>query len=240
MNNQIKVEVVKVKSSFYFYLTILAFIVFGLMYSITMVYIRKLDFSGSNVLISTMSDTSLIFALSMFTSYFMGNQFTHRTLDNEIRIGYSRVSVVLSKAMVILPLSVFPYLAYSITCILVVTPVNGFGSDTSILNAIILFILFIFQLMSIQSFTFFIMFCCKKASLGMMLSTAFTVITCNFLRNILEEGELLFRYTSFHRIMMNSQSMTSQDIFISYLSAIATLLLMVYATYIVFRKAELK
>lgn len=239
MNNQIIVGAIKLKKSVFFYLAITVFIVLGLMYGLKMVLVDFSDKSGVDAFIGTLSDTSLMFILSLFTSYVVGNEFTNRTVDNEIRIGYSRLSVVISRAIVVLPFTLVPYLAYTITSTLIFGLTNGFATVFTIPDLIIRFLLFILQVMSIQSISIFIMFACKKASLGMMINVCFVVVTCNLLRNLLQDN-IIFKYTSFYRIMMNNQSMTSQDILISFISAIATLLFMVYATYCVFRKAELK
>lgn len=239
MNNQMKVEVIHLRKSVLFYLAIAAFVVLSMMYSWKMVYTDMSNNSGIDAFVGTMSDTSLMFILSLFASYVIGNEFTNRTIDNEIRIGYSRFSVVLSRAIVVLPFTLIPYLAYTVTSTLFLGLANGFATAFTVSDLIIRFILFALQVMSIQSIAMFIMFACKKASLGMMVNTCFAVVTCNLLRNILQDNSL-FKLTSFYRIMMNNQSMSVQDLLISFVSAIATLLLMVYASYIVFRKAELK
>lgn len=240
MNNQIKTEAIKLRKSVFFYLVIVMFIVFGLMNGLKSVFADMRGESGIDALFDTISDTSLMFVLTLFVSYLIGNEFTNRTIDNEIRIGYSRFSVILSRAIVVLPFTVVVYLAYSITMTLIFGIATGFESAFTVYDLIIRLLLFSLQVMAIQSISLFVMFACKRASLGMMINVSLTVVTCNILRNLLEDGGIVFKYTSFYRIMLNNQSMTSQDILISYVSALVTLLLVLCATYIAFRKAELK
>lgn len=240
MNSQIKVAIIRVKKSMFFYFAIIAFIILAFMSGLKAVYVLNTTDSGIDAFLEAISDTSLILVLSMLTSYIVGDEFTNRTIDNEIRIGYSRFSIILSRAIVVLPFSLVPYLAYTVTSALILGIANGFSTSFTVAELVIRLLLFLLQLMSIQSMTLFIVFVCKKASLGMMVSVGFSFITCNILRNFFEDGGVFFRYTSFYRIMTNRTMMDWQDILRSFILAVGTVIIMVCITYFVFRKAELK
>jgi hypothetical protein len=79
----------------------------------------------------------------------------------------SRFSVILSRAIVVLPFTLAPYLAYALTSTLVFVFANGFGAVFSITDLITRLLLFVLQVMAIQSISMFIMFACKKSLLGM-------------------------------------------------------------------------
>jgi len=181
----------------------------------------------------------LFFILSLFASYIVGKEFTDRTIDNEIRIGYSRLSIILTRFLVVLPLTVVPYLAYSITCSVVVGIMHGIGQTFSVGELLVRFLLFSLQVMSIQSISMFVMFASRKASFGMMINVGVTFVTCNYLRNVAEDN-VLFRASSFYRIMMNFKTMTMQELLFSFASAILMLVVMVYASFVAFNKADLR
>ncbi len=239
MHNQLKLEVYKIKKSKFLYIASLAFIVCGIAIGVKAVYSNLTNISGKNIYLDSVSDTSLMFLLSLFICYFIGDDFTNRTIDNEIRVGYSRLSVILARGIVVLPFTVLIYLCYTITATVFFGVINGFGTEVTITEMLVRLLLFAIQVMAVQSFTIFFMFICKNANLGMMVSVCFTFVTCNVLRNLMGAENLLFRMTSFYRIMMNANSLTTQDIIISFVSAIATIVIMFFVTHLAFEKAEL-
>jgi ABC-2 type transport system permease protein len=239
MYNQLKVELYKLRTSRFFYLSVIGFLTASVMIYFANIIRDSLDITGSRALLSAISDTSLLFIMSLFVSYFIGNDFANRTIDNELRIGYSRLSVVLSRVIVALPFAAFLYMFYAAPRAILTGFSNGFGYEMTTQDAFIRIILFMLQVMAVMSFTALIMFCSKKASLGMMISVCFTVITCNIMRSFLDDNPI-FKATSFYRIQMNSEAMTTQDITFSFVSAVATIFFVVIATYVIFRKTELK
>ena len=238
MYNQLKVEFYKLRKSLFFYIAMLGFLTASVLMAVSQISQGR-DISGQDAFLGSISDTSLLFVLSLFVSYFIGNDFTNRTIDNEIRIGHSRLSTILSRAIIALPFTALLYLFYSVPYALIMGFVNGFDGGVVATDFLIRTPLFVLQLMAILSFSALIMFWCKKSALGMMLSVCFTVVTCNILRNIMNDNAI-FRFTSFYRITTNNLSMTTQDIMISSVSAIVTIFIALLAAYIVFRKAELK
>ena len=239
MYNQLRVELYKLWKSKFFYFSILGFVGLSIMIIVQLYSFGEMDLTGQQAFIRVISDTDLLFIVSLLVSYFIGNDFTNRTITNEIRIGYSRLSVVLSRVVVVLPFAVLLYLFYAAPQVLVSGILNGFGDTIMVSDLLIRAILFIFQVMAITSFTALIVFWCKKAPLGMMISTGFTLVACNVLRGFLYDN-VIYQATSFYRIQMNYRIMTSQDIIFSFVSAAVTLMAVLIATFIVFRKADLK
>ena len=240
MHNQLKLELYKLKRSKFLYLVSFAFIALGIIIGVNSTKMNMSMVSGKAIFLESISDTSLLFLLSLFICYFIGDDFTNRTIDNEIRVGYSRLSVIIARGIVALPFTVLIYMCYTVTITVCFGIINGFGTEVTIAEMLVRLILFALQVMAVQSFTIFFMFVCRNATLGMMISVCFTFVTCNILRNIFGENNLLFRITSFYRIMMNDKDLTTQNIIVSFVSAIATILIMFLLTHIVFQKAELQ
>ena len=236
MYNQIRIEIYKCGKSMFF---IFGFLVASVMLAVVNIFVHGRDISGQQAMLGSLSDTSLLFIMALFVSYFIGGDFTNRTIQNEIRIGYSRISVVLARIIVVLPLATLLYLFYSIPYTLMMGAANGFAGNFAAWEVFSRVILFFVQVIAVLSFSALIMFWCRKSSLSMMISVCFTVITCNILRGFLNDNAI-FRVTSFYRIQMNSGAMTTQDILISFISATVTIVVVLLATFIVFRKAELK
>jgi len=238
MYNQLKIEFYKLKTSIMYYLMLVLFAVIGVSYGI--IKFVPGDISGGQGFINTIGDTSFIFILTLFVCYFVGSDFSNRTIHNDIKIGYSRLSVVLTRGIVVLPAVALSHLVYVFSTAVSVGIINGLGTEMSIQSMIAQSVLVFIQIMTIQSFSLLIMFLCKKSSLGMVLSVCFTFLTCNILRNFLGEENFLFKITSFYRIMMDFQSLTTNEILLSFTSAIVTLIIIFCVTHIAFRKAELK
>jgi len=238
MYNQLRVEFYKLKTSFVFYGFLLFFVILGISYGV--LKLAPIGETGYDVFSDTVGDTSLMFTLTLFVSYFIGNDFSTRTIQNEIQIGYSRLSAMLVRMIVVLPATALFHLTYVFSTMLTVTAINGFGTEISVRDMLIKTVLVIIQVMAVQSFTILIMFICKKNTLGTVISIIFTSITCNILRNYLGEENVLFKFTSFYRIMMNSKPMTANELSISFLSAFITLIVVLYVTHIAFRRTEIK
>ena len=244
MRNQMRVAFTNVIHSKFFYLTFAIMGVFSVMNIIKQIIIDRTTDTGASVFIQTLEDSSLTFVLSVCVACMIGSEFTNRTIDNEVRIGYSRFSVVLSRAIVILPLSVMPcYLEVAMSTISTGIA-NGFQPSLPAADLLIRFAIFSIQVISIQSVTLLIMFACKKAFTGIIISFVFALLTCNILRALWPVGGGIFKYTNYYRIMMTvelgTDTLSAQDNWISLAVAIISLAITVCAAYIIFWRAELK
>ena len=244
MRNQMRTTFINVVSSKFYFLAFAVMGVFSAMNIIKQILIDGTTSTGSEVFVQTLEDSSLLFALSVFVGCIIGSEFTNRTIDNEVRTGYSRFSVLISRAIVILPLSVVPYYLHVAMSTVSVVIVNGFGSSMSAVDMLIRFAVFSLQVMSIQGVTLLIMFACKKPFSGIIICFAVTLITCNILRGFWPDDGGIFKYTNYYRISMTEQldinTLSVQDNWISFAVAIIALASTVCVTYIVFRRSELK
>jgi ABC-type transport system involved in multi-copper enzyme maturation permease subunit len=238
MCNQVKIELYKLKTSVVFYLILLAFAITGLLYGIQKMV--PAGITGGQSLALAIGDTSFMFALTLFIGYFIGNGFSNRTINNGISIGYSRLSVVLSRAFVVLPATALFHLTYVYFTMIPALFANGFGTEMSVSDMLIRTVLSIFQVIAVQSIAVLVMFICKKSSLGIIVSVFITFVTCNILRNFLDGESLIFKYTSFYQMTMLAEKMTNNDMWISLVSAVLTALAVLCAACAIFRKAELR
>ena len=226
------------KSSILFYLLMVFFIITGISYSLSKLV--PLGFSGSQGFIYTIGDTSFMFILSMFAAHFIGSEFSNRTIHNEVKLGYSRTSTIIIRGIVVLPALSLLHLIYVFSVSISLGTINGLGSEIPVRIILVQSILAILQVMAIQCFTLLIVFYFKKSSLGMISSVCFTFVTCNILRNLLGPDDFYFGITSFYRIMMEFQSLTTKGVILSFLSAIMTLIIVFCVTCATFQKSELK
>jgi SNF family Na+-dependent transporter len=55
-------------------------------------------------------DTSFMFIISLVTAWFVGNDFLNRTIHNEIKVGYSRFSVFITRTITAVIMAVLLHL----------------------------------------------------------------------------------------------------------------------------------
>jgi len=227
------------KSRFFFWAS-LSLIIFGVYFSIGTLYFDNSEYSAQRMLLLLISDVSLLFVSVAFVCFFIGSDFSNRTICNEIRIGYSRLSVILSRTIVVLPFAILMQLFYISLVVLMHGIVNEFGFDMTVQALILRFALFIVQSAAVLSITVFVTFWCKKVSLSMALNISFVFLFFNLMRGSPLSNNRVYRITIFYRFIMISQDLSLLDIVISFLSAIATILCALVATHIVLHKAEIK
>ena len=93
MINLLKVEFYKLKKFPFGYVVLLFFLVIGIIgggYKFPYVFENTAAIFASNV-----CDTSLVFTISLAAAFFMGKDFSGRTIDNVIKLSYSRFQILL-------------------------------------------------------------------------------------------------------------------------------------------------
>lgn len=60
----------------------------------------------STVFSISLCDTSFMFIISLVAAWFAGNDFMNRTIHNEIKVGYSRFSVILARTLPAVTMSI--------------------------------------------------------------------------------------------------------------------------------------
>lgn len=235
MTNLLKVELYKLKKFKLGYIAVIFMFVVGAMYG----YKIGTEFFETNdntavVFSNTVCDTSLVFIIAIVAAIFIGKGFSNRTICNEIKLGYSRFHVLLSKLTAACILAMLLHSTYIISTILAFSIVRGF--DASVLsqeNALWLLTVLI-QLTAIISGVILISFTTKKMSESIALSTICAAICCNILRNYTDAK--LFTMSPFCFALDNN----TENLSLSGVNALVTMLVFLTIAVFTFRKAEIK
>lgn len=227
MFNQLKVEWYKLIRFPLIYPIMLMMVVLGFAYGFTKLY---LYIDTVEVFRETVCDTSFVFSMSLIVSAFLGMDFTNRTIHNEIKLGYSRLSVTITRLLVVLPFSSIIHLLYIISTGIGVGLKNGFTSELFNMSNVICLVVGLTQLMAVQSFIVLITFVAKKVMPAITVSVCFTFITCNILRNFMESK--VFTNSCFY--FVNSPQL------VPFIVALITLVTVIITTHLLFRRAEIK
>ncbi len=232
MCNQCKVTFFKFRHFWLFYIAILCMAGFGFSYGFV-----KIAGMGGNVydaFLATNSDTSFMFILALVTAWFLGNDFSNRTIHHEITLGYSRWSVLLVRELPVLLSGVILHFIYVFSAVFGVACKNGFMGGMFETADALWCITIMLQLLGLQSIITMITFICAKAPSAIAISVSFIIITCNVLRNFL--SETFFTKTVFYFARDNR----SETLIPASIVAGITLVVSIALTYLLFRKKEIK
>ena len=231
MCNQLKVTFFKFRHFWLFYIAVICMAGFGFSYRFVIAG------TGGNVydaFMATNSDTSFMFILSLITAWFLGSDFSNRTIHHEITLGYSRWSVLLVRELPVLLSGVILHFAYVFSAVFGVACKNGFSVSLFGTQDIFWCIAIMLQLIALQSIITMITFICAKAPAAIAISVSFTIIACNVLRNFL--GETFFTKTAFYLARDNA----NETLIPTSVVAVITLIVSIALTYLIFRKKEIK
>lgn len=232
MYNQLKVTFFKFRHFLLFYIAVICMAGFGFSYGFV-----KIASTGGNIydaFMATNSDTSFMFIPALITAWFLGSDFSNRTIHHEITLGYSRWSVLLVRELPVLLSGVILHFAYVFSAVLGVACKNGFSGSLFGIQDVFWCITIVLQLIGLQSIITMITFSCAKAPAAISISVSFTVITCNVLRNFL--GGTFFTKTVFYL----ARDKASETLILTSVVAVITLVVFMVLTYLVFRKKEIK
>lgn len=231
MMNQLKVEGFKLRRFWIVYIAVAAVALMGFLFG----YLKFSDTYNTHITFSeVIGDTSFMFIISLISAWFIGNDFNNRTIHNEIKIGCGRLSVILSRTLMVFISSAIIHLSY------VLAVVAGFsvkyGFDTSILSPgnLAWVGVVILQLMALQSITVLLTFLLKKLAAAIAASVCVVVVMCNVLRNFIDAE--IFNLSCFGF----AQSGDAHTLTLSAIFALATIVIFLGISYILFRKSAIK
>lgn len=232
MCNQCKVTFFKFRHFQLFYIAVLFMAGFGFSYG----FIKIASMGGSvyDAFMNTNSDTSFMFILALITAWFLGSDFSNRTIHHEITLGYSRWSVLLVRELPVMLSGVILHFVYVFSSVLGVGCKNGFSGGIFVVDDISWCITIMLQLIGFQSIITMITFICANAPAAIAISVSFTIVACNVLRNFL--SGTFFTKTVFHLARDNA----SETLLPTSIVAVVTLVISIALTYLVFRKKEIK
>ena len=232
MCNQLKVTFFKFRGFWIFYLAVLC--VAGFSFWNGFAKAAPLGCNAYEMFSGASCDTSLIIILAVATSWFLGNDFSNRTIHHEISLGYSRLSVLLVRELPVMIFGVIFHSLFVFFAVLGVVCKNGFTGDLFKVQDIFWSLTVMLQIIALQSIITMITFICGKATSAIAASFCFIFITCNVLRNFLYDT--FFEKTVFCFARNNA----SETLITSSIVAVITLVVVIVLTYLVFRKKEIK
>lgn len=233
MCNQLRVEFFKLRSFWIFYIAALCMAGFGFYYGF------KIAGMGARLylydaFISTNCDSSLMFIISLISAWFLGSDFSNRTIHHEITIGYSRWSILIAREFPVLLSGMILHFVYVCSAMLGVAIKTGFLGSMFSAQDVFWCITIMLQLMALQSIITLITFICAKVAAAIAISVSFTIIACNVLRNFLDGT--VFTKTVFFLAPNNA----NETLIPTSIVAVITLIVSIVFTYLIFKKKEIK
>lgn len=179
-------------------------------------------------------DTSFMFIIALVAAWFAGNDFLNRTIHNEIKIGYSRFSVIVTRTVTAAQMSALLHMTYVIAAVLGFSVKWGFDSSIFTLTNLMWLFVVLIQICANISIVMFIVFVLKKVTSAIAVTVVFSVVSCNVLRNFISES--FFRLTCFSL----AQTSDTKTLVLSGIFAITVIIAALTAAHLVFRRAEIK
>lgn len=232
MCNQLKVMFFKFRYFWVFYIVDLCVAGFG--FWAGYVKMTNLGWDTYKAFTDSICDTSFAFMLAVTSAWFIGNDFSNRTIQHEIAVGYSRLSVLLVRELPVMISSVLLHLVFVFSAVFGVACKNGFAENMFKTQDIFWCLTIVLQVVALQSIITMITFICGKATSAIAASVCFIIVTCNVLRNFLYDT--FFEKTVFCFARNNA----SETLIVSSVVAVITLVVVIALTYLVFRKKEIK
>jgi ABC-type transport system involved in multi-copper enzyme maturation permease subunit len=198
------------------------------------VKLAPLNYNTYDTFAYTINDTSLIFIISLVTAWFIGNDFSNRTIQHEITLGYSRFSILLIRTLPVTLSAIIIHFTFVFTTMFAVICKNGHTGDFLKSQDVFWCITVSLQLIGLQSIITMITFISAKATSAISIAVTFTIIACNVMRNFADNT--VFTKTVFFFAKDNK----SETLLSTSIVAVITLILSITITYLLFRKKEIK
>lgn len=232
MFNLLKVEFYKLKRFSFGYIVLLFFLVIGIIgggYKLPDYFENTSAIFAANI-----CDTSLVLIISLAVAFFMGKDFSGRTIDNEMKLSYSRFKILLSKLIAVCIFAAFIHTVWVAANVLSFAVVRGFDSSVlCIENALWLITVWI-QLSAVISGVVLITFITRTVAGAIAISSMYVLLCCNILRNY--TGAKLFTMSPFCFAQDNS----TENLFYTAIVALVTLIIFSATATVIFNKSDVK
>lgn len=232
MCNQLKVEFFKLRHCAIFFLA--AACMAGLGFSYGYIKLTSVGFSVYRAFQETNCDTSFMFLPALVSAWFVGADFSSRTIHHEITLGYSRWSILAVRELPVYLAAAALHYIYVVSTMLGVGSRRGFSGGSFSLQDFFWCGTVLLQLIALQSIIVFISVICAKAPAAIAGSVCFAFITCNILRNFFD-GKI-FTSSCFCLARNNDYD----TLLPAGVAAVLTCAAMVLLTYGAFRRKEIK
>lgn len=236
MFNLLRTEFFKLKKFYIGYIAVLLVIAAGLAYGHKVFgYSAFSSTDNTSVVFSyVISDTSFVFFISIIAALFMGKDFSNRTICNEIKLGYSRFQILLSRIIAVYAFAALFHAVYVIATVVGFSVVRGFDTSVFCPENLLWLLTVLIQLMAVLSGVVLITFLAKKVTGAIALSTVYAFTCCNILRNFMENR--VFTSSCFYFV----QDSSPEKLVFAAASAFVTMIIFVAVTALAFNRAEIK
>lgn len=232
MFNLLSVEFYKLCRKKAVYIAAAFMICFGALLSFDFFAARPL--ADMEMALYAISDTSLVFIITLVVAAYVGSDFADRTIHNSIKLGYSRGQIVLSKMIPAMVLSALLQLCYGLVTVIPVGIRYGFSTTLPLGTIVLWWAVCLVQCCAAESFIVLIAFLVRNQTMAMAVGTCFTLVTCNILRNFMSQR--IFEISCFYF----AQDYSTNNLLTVLAAAAVVLLCTAAASCVGFRKAEIK
>lgn len=231
MHNQLMIEKYKAKRFIIMYLAAAVLAAAGFFLGLLKLP-ENLD--TAKVFSLSICDTSFMFLILLVAAWFAGNDFQNRTIHNEIKVGYSRFSVLMARIITTVIMAVILHLTYVFATVLGFAVKYRFDSSIFSVTDFVWMLVVMLQICANICIVMFIVFALRKVTSGIAVTVVFSFVSCNILRNFIRDS--VFRLTCFSLAQTND----SRTLALSAVLATAVIVISLTAAHFIFRKAEIK
>ena len=176
MYNQLIIEKYKAKRFIIMYLTVAVLAAAGFFLGFLKLP-ENLD--TATVFSFSICDTSFMFIISLVTAWFAGNDFLNRTIHNEIKAGYSRFSVFITRTITAVIMAVLLHLTYVFATVIGFAVKYRFDSSIFSVTDFVWLLVVMLQICANICIVMFIVFALKKVTSGVAVTIVFSFVSCN-------------------------------------------------------------
>lgn len=232
MCNQLRVEFFKLRHFWLFYLAVIGMSAAGFSYGY--IKLTSVGYGVYDAFTETNCDTSFVFIHALVSAWFIGSDFSNRTIHHEITSGHSRWSVLGVKVLPAVLSGIILHCIYCCSTMIGVGVKAGFADGRFTVRDILWFATILLQLSAVQGIVTLITFLCAKAPAAIAVSVCTVFAGCNVLRNffygaIFTRSVFCFARDSAYGTLGPTSAV-----------AAATLAALIVFTYLIFRKREIR
>lgn len=232
MFNLLKMEFYRLKKFPFGYIVLLFFLVIGIIGG----GYKLLDYceNTADIFAANVCDTSLVFVISLTAAFFMGKDFSSRTIDNEIKLSYSRFKILLSKTIAVCVFAAFIHTVWVAANVLSFAAVRGFDSSVLCAENAFWLITVLIQLSAVISGVMLITFSTRTVAGAIAISSMYVLICCNILRNYTDAK--IFTMSPF----CFAQDNNTENLLFTAIVAFVTLIIFSATATVIFHKSDIK
>jgi len=216
---------------------------FKALYAIVLVMVAMSVFAGLQkwpgstdslyyVFSDTIQDVSLFFLIALFASWFVGSDFSDRTINREIVTGCSRWSVVITRLLPSFCGSAMIHICYvGANCLAFAVKAKDFSGFS--MADVAWGVVVLLQIFALQSIFVLITFVFHNVFAAITASTIVEVIMCNIMRNFVSAD--IYKYSCFHL----ADSTDATNLMGCGIAAVITIVVVVTITCVIFNKKDI-